>query len=288
MINKIIIDPSIEDAIKRALHEDIRNGDITTTAIFNEGIYADGYFLVKENGIIAGLEIVQKVLELVDDSIKFESDFVNGQNVNRGTIVANISGKASSLLTAERTALNFFQRMSGIATLTNQYVDLIKHTNAKLLDTRKTMPGLRMLDKLSVMYGGGKNHRIGLFDMFLIKDNHIAVAGSITLAVKKCIEYKTKNKLDTKIEIEVTSLNQIEEAISSGADIIMLDNFDLDSLNKAVNFISNRCITEASGGVNLLTIKSIAETGVDFISVGAITHSVKALDISLELNLKQN
>ncbi|MBX2976338.1 MAG: carboxylating nicotinate-nucleotide diphosphorylase [Ignavibacteriaceae bacterium] len=288
MINKIIIDPSIEDAIKRALDEDIRNGDITTTAIFNEGIYADGYFLVKENGIIAGLEVVQKVLELVDDSIKFESDFVNGQNVKSGTIVANISGKASSLLTAERTALNFFQRMSGIATLTNQYVELIKHTKAKLLDTRKTMPGLRMLDKLSVMYGGGKNHRIGLFDMFLIKDNHISVAGSITSAVKKCIEYKINNKLATKIEVEVSSINQIEEAISSGADIIMLDNFDLDSLNKAVNIIANRCITEASGGVNLSTIKSIAETGVDFISVGAITHSVKALDISLELNLKQN
>jgi nicotinate-nucleotide pyrophosphorylase (carboxylating) len=288
MNKKIIFDPLTEQVIELAIREDIGIGDITTEAIFTDDIFAEGHFLVKEDGIIAGLDFVEKIFHNIDPSVEFKSNLVNGDKVSIGTIAAEVSGKAKSLLTSERTALNFMQRMSGIATSTASYIELIKHTNAKLLDTRKTVPGLRMIDKLAVLYGGGKNHRMGLFDMFLIKDNHIAIAGSISNAVMACKSFRIKNNIEAKIEVEVTSSAQIEETIEACADIIMLDNFDINEMKLAVTQINKRCLTEASGGVNLSTIKSIAETGVDFISVGAITHSVKALDISLELSIRKN
>lgn len=275
----------IDEAIQIALKEDIGSGDITTSAIFNDSIFAEGYFLVKQNGIIAGLEIAERVFLKYDDTVKFEWLTQNGSEVKSGDNVAKVQGKASTLLTCERTALNFLQRMSGIATTSAQYANLVSHTKAKIIDTRKTAPGLRAIDKLAVTYSGCSNHRIGLYDMFLIKDNHIAIAGSVSEAISACKKFREENYLYAKIEVEVTSVNQIEEAVNAGADIIMLDNFVVEEMKKAVLLINGRSLIEASGGVNLTTVKSIAETGVDFISVGALTHSIQSLDISLELNL---
>ena len=278
-----MIKTEILPIIITALEEDIKNGDITTLATIPDDLNADGKFLIKENGILAGIEVAELVFKTVDDRVDFKIMIDNGSKINKGEIAATVSGKAKSLLTAERTALNFLQRMSGIATSTKSYVDKISHTKAKILDTRKTVPGLRVLDKLAVKIGGGKNHRIGLFDMFLIKDNHIAVAGSITKAVQSCADYKSKNNLKSKIEVEVKNLAEVEEAIKTEADIIMLDNFSPSEMKKAVEIIGDKFETEASGGINLETIKEYAKTGVNYISVGALTHSVKALDISLEI-----
>jgi nicotinate-nucleotide pyrophosphorylase (carboxylating) len=204
-----------------------------------------------------------------------------------GDIAAEVEGKASSILPAERTALNFLQRMSGIATLTNKFVKEISHTKEKILDTRKTVPGLRLLDKEAVKLGGGKNHRIGLFDMYLIKDNHLEIAGSITNAVQECKKFQQKKNSNIKIEVETKNLEEVKEALACDVDIIMLDNFKTDPMKKAVELINRKCLVEASGNINLDNVKEVAETGVDFISVGALTHSVKALDISLEIELKK-
>jgi len=271
--------------IKNALQEDVKNGDITTKATISKSKKAIGEFLVKAEGIIAGLEIAKAVFKSVDPKIKFDIKIKDGSKVKYGDVAAVVSGKAQSLLTSERTALNFLQRMSGIATSANNYSEMVKHTKAKVIDTRKTVPGLRTLDKLAVKLGGCANHRIGLYDMFLIKDNHIEVAGSITKAVETCVKYNKKHRTKFKIEVETKNLKEVEEAIKTKADIIMLDNFDIDEMKKAVKIINGTSKIEASGGVNLETVKSIAETGVDFISVGALTHSVKALDISLEITL---
>jgi nicotinate-nucleotide pyrophosphorylase (carboxylating) len=280
------IDKNISSLIAYALKEDIRKGDITTEATISKSKKTAGRFLIKANGIISGLEIAKSVFKTVDPKIKFEIKIKDGSKVKFGDIAAVVIGKAQSLLTAERTALNFLQRMSGIATSANTYAEKINHTKAKVIDTRKTVPGLRALDKLAVKHGGCKNHRIGLYDMFLIKDNHIEVAGSITKAVEACIKYNKKHHKKFKIEVETKNLIEVEEALKTKADIIMLDNFEVNEMKKAVNLINGKCKVEASGGVNLDTIKSIAETGVDYISVGALTHSVKALDISLEISLK--
>ena len=271
--------------IKNALQEDVKSGDITTKATISKSKKATGKFLVKAEGIIAGLEIAKAVFKTVDPKIKFEIKIKDGSKVKHGDVAAIVSGKAQSLLTAERTALNFLQRMSGIATSANNYSEMVKHTKAKVIDTRKTVPGLRTLDKLAVKLGGCANHRIGLYDMFLIKDNHIEVAGSITKAVETCVKYNKKHRTKFKIEVETKNLKEVEEAIKTKADIIMLDNFEIDEMKKAVKIINGTNKIEASGGVNLDTVKTIAETGVDFISVGALTHSVKALDISLEITL---
>jgi nicotinate-nucleotide pyrophosphorylase (carboxylating) len=276
---------SILKIINNALKEDVKTGDITTKATISKSKKAVGKFLVKADGIIAGLEIAKTVFKTVDSKIKFEIKIKDGSKVKYGDVAAIVNGKAQSLLTAERTALNFLQRMSGIATYANTFADEIKHTKAKIIDTRKTVPGLRALDKLSVKLGGCANHRIGLYDMFLIKDNHIEVAGSITKAVEACIKYNKKHNTKFKVEVETKNLKEVEEALQTKADIIMLDNFKVDELKKAVKVINGKCKVEASGGVNLETVKSIAETGVDFISVGALTHSVKALDISLEIKI---
>lgn len=281
------INRNISKAILSALKEDIGREDITTKATISKSKKAFGSFFVKADGIIAGLEIAKTVFKAVDPKIKFEIKIKDGSKVKFGDVVAVVSGKAQSLLTAERTALNFLQRMSGIATSANNYAEKVKHTKAKIIDTRKTVPGLRLLDKMAVKIGGCKNHRIGLYDMFLIKDNHIEVAGSITKAVEDCIKYNKKHHTSFKIEVETKNIAEVQEALQTKADIIMLDNFQIGEMTQAVALINGKCKVEASGGINLETVKVIAETGVDFISVGALTHSVKALDISLEIAIKE-
>ena len=288
LLNKIISkDYEIEKIIKTALEEDIGRADITTSALVHDTTIGEGIFLVKENGMLAGFEIVENVLKLVDNTLKFKKFFKDGDIVKKGSIVAKVKGKASSILTSERTALNFFQRMSGIATSANQYQKKINHTKVKIIDTRKTVPGLRLIDKLAFKLSGCANHRMGLYDMFLIKDNHISAAGSITSAIEKCKEYRKKYNLDSKIEVEAANLDQVKEALKCEVDMIMLDNFNLNAMKKAVELINGKSEIEASGNITLDTVKEIAETGVDYISVGAITHSVKALDISLELKIEK-
>ena len=275
----------IIETVKKALDEDIQGGDITTQAIIPDSVFGKGKFLVKADGIIAGLNVARSVFQNLDNEIAFNVLIPDGKNVITSDIVAVVEGKASSVLTGERTALNFLQRMSGIATLTNTFVEKTKHTKVKILDTRKTVPGLRLLDKEAVRLGGGKNHRIGLFDLFLIKDNHIEIAGSITKALNACRKLQQEKKISLKIEVETKNLEEVNEALSCNVDIIMLDNFDTDIMKKAVAIINGKCLVEASGNININNVKEVAETGVDFISVGALTHSVKALDISLEVEL---
>lgn len=276
---------NINEIIRRALDEDIHAGDVTTQAVISDSVLGKGKFLVKANGVIAGLNVAKNVFEMVDNRIDFEILIPDGGKVKEGYIAAQVEGKASSILTAERTALNFLQRMSGIATLTNTFVEKIKHTKAKILDTRKTVPGMRLLDKEAVRLGGGKNHRIGLFDMFLIKDNHIEIAGSITNAVNDCRKFQGRKNSNLKIEVETKNLDEVKEALNCNVDIIMLDNFKTEMMKKAVTLNNGKCLVEASGNINIENVKEVAETGVDFISVGALTHSVKALDISLEVEL---
>lgn len=278
---------NIEDIIRLALDEDIQTGDVTTQAVLRDIVLGKGKFLVKAIGVIAGLNAAANVFEIVDKEIDFKILIPDGREVKTGDIVAQVEGKASSILTAERTALNFLQRMSGIATLTNKFVEEISHTKVKILDTRKTAPGLRLLDKEAVRLGGGKNHRIGLFDLFLIKDNHIEIAGTISKAVDACRNFQQKKNSNLKIEVETKNLEEVKEALACDVDIIMLDNFSIDLTKKAVTQIAGKCLIEASGNINLDNVKEVAETGVDFISVGALTHSVKALDISLEVELRK-
>jgi nicotinate-nucleotide pyrophosphorylase (carboxylating) len=281
------VDAIIKKIIRRALDEDIQTGDVTTQAVIPDSVFGKGKFLVKADGVIAGLSVAKNVFEMIDDKIDFKVLIPDGEKVKAGDIVAEVEGKASSILTGERTALNFLQRMSGIAALTNKFVEEVNHTKAKILDTRKTVPGLRLLDKEAVSLGGGKNHRIGLFDMFLIKDNQIAIAGSITNAVKACKKFQQKKNSNFKIEVETKNLEEVKEALACNVDIIMLDNFNTEMMKKAVILINGKCLVEASGNINLDNVKKVAETGVDFISVGALTHSVKALDISLEVELRK-
>jgi nicotinate-nucleotide pyrophosphorylase (carboxylating) len=271
--------------IRNALDEDIQTGDVTTQAIIPESVFGKGKFLIKANGVVAGLTVAKNVFEMVDKKLDFKILIPDSKKVKTGDIVAEVEGKASSILTAERTALNFLQRMSGIATFTNNFVDKINHTKAKILDTRKTVPGLRLLDKEAVRLGGGKNHRIGLFDMFLIKDNNIEIAGSIASAVEACRNFQQKKNSNLKIEVETKNLEEVKEALACNVDIIMLDNFNTELMKNAVAIINGKCLVEASGNINIDNVKEVAETGVDFISVGALTHSVKALDISLEVEL---
>ena len=273
----------IRKIISLALAEDIGKGDITSLATVRKNQKAIGKFLVKENGVIAGLKIAKQVMKTVDSKIKFNILIEDGSKVKQGEIVAEVFGNARAILTAERTALNFLQRMSGIATASSIYAEAVSHTKSKVIDTRKTSPGLRLLDKMAVKLGGCDNHRIGLFDMFLIKDNHIEIAGSITKAVDSCRRFMKKKKKKSLIEVETKNMKEVEEAIANKVDVIMLDNFKVEEMTEAVKLINGRCKIEASGGVNLSNIKTIAETGVDYISVGGLTHSVKALDISLEI-----
>ena len=268
------------EIITRALAEDIGSGDITSDWTIPPDLHLKGDLVAKQVGVIAGLEVAALAFAAVDPCVQFTPLASDGDRVTRGTVVARVVGPARSILTAERTALNFLQRMSGIATDTRRFVDAVAGTRAVILDTRKTCPGLRLLDKWAVRLGGGQNHRTGLYDMVLIKDNHIAAAGGITQAVRKARERVPRGIL---IEVEVKSLAELDEALALGVDRIMLDNMSLDDIREAVRRTQGRVKLEVSGGVTLSTVTKIAATGVDYISVGALTHSPQALDISLEL-----
>ncbi|MBN2516331.1 MAG: carboxylating nicotinate-nucleotide diphosphorylase [Deltaproteobacteria bacterium] len=266
--------------IREALEEDIGSGDVTTLAVLTGDETGTAEANAKEDIIVAGIGIFREVFLHSDNDIQFVPERKDGQSVNKSGIIAHISGKLASILSAERVALNIFQRMCGIATLTKKYVDAISGTKAKILDTRKTMPGLRAFDKYAVKIGGGYNHRMGLYGGVLIKDNHISAAGGIVNAVTRAL-----NNIPPalKIEVEVKNLTEVEEALSAGADIIMLDNMNTDDMKQAVSLIDGKALIEASGGVTLSNVRDFAETGVDFISIGAITHSAPAADISLNI-----
>lgn len=264
-----------------ALQEDVGVGDITSQATIQPDTHLTGKLLAKEAGVVAGLFVAREVFAQVDPNIAFETLVRDGDPVKAGTVIARVSGRGPALLTGERVALNFLQRMSGIASMTRRYQDAVAGTGATVLDTRKTVPGLRLLDKLAVRLGGGANHRIGLYDMVLIKDNHILAAGGITAAVTLVRQHPAAQGL--QIEVEVENLSQLEEAMAQHVDRVMLDNMDVATMRTAVEFAAGRVELEASGGITLDTIRAVAETGVDYISVGALTHSVVAMDISLDL-----
>ncbi|MGA7160713.1 MAG: carboxylating nicotinate-nucleotide diphosphorylase [Bacteroidota bacterium] len=284
MSNDLLHDSKIGRLIEQALHEDIGFGDITSESLIPEERLGSAILQVKENGVISGLELAGIVFKYTESQTTVTPHVRDGDFVQAGQTVADVQGTVRGILLGERVALNFLQRMSGIATLTHKYVHAVAGTKAKIIDTRKTAPGLRMLDKKAVRDGGGENHRFGLDQMVLIKDNHIVAAGSIAGALTKCNYYLSEQNLQLKIELEVTSLGQVEEALACGGlDRILLDNFELEPMGKAVQLINHVVEVEASGGVTLQKVKAIAETGVDFISVGALTHSPKSLDISLEL-----
>ena len=274
----------IETFIKQALKEDIGAGDFTSLACIDPDKNAQAQLIVKESGILSGIEIALSVFALVDKNLDIDSLTNSGTSIKKGEIVLTVSGKARSILQAERLVLNIMQRMSGIATLTYQTAQLIAHTKCKLLDTRKTTPGFRFFEKLAVIHGGGVNHRIGLFDMIMIKDNHIDYAGGIKNALERTYSYQHKNNLNLKVEIETRNLHEVKEVLKSGfkVDRIMLDNYSPQNLLEAIKLIDGYCETEASGGIDSSTIKEYAETGVDYISMGALTHSYKSLDLSLK------
>ena len=274
------ISGEIDACIQRAITEDLGSGDATTNAIVPPSLKIQGNITAKQAGIIAGLDVAAKVFFALDETVAFETTVSEGERVADGTVVAKLYGPARALLTAERTALNFLGRMSGIATLTRQFVDKVAGTSAKILDTRKTAPGLRVVDKLAVLRGGGCNHRQGLFDMILIKDNHIAAAGSLAQAVSRVRDSGT----NLEIEIEAANLQDVEAAIALGIQRILLDNMSLTMMKDAVQLTAKRSQLEASGNVTLDTVASIAETGVDYISVGALTHSAKVFDVSLKFD----
>ncbi len=274
---------TIYSQVVEFLKEDLGRGDITSHSTVRGGIRGRGRFLAKQDFVVCGIEIAEAVFSVLDADIQLESHAYDGDRLTKGTEFARIEGNALTLLEGERTALNLLQRLSGIATLTKTFVDAIQGTNARIVDTRKTTPGLRMLEKYAVSVGGATNHRFGLDDGVLIKDNHIALAGG----VRRAIEYarQTAHHL-MKIEVEVANQTQLREALDAGADVIMLDNMSAAELRECVTIIrgtAKNVVIEASGGVNLTTVREIAETGVDLISVGAITHSAVAVDISLKI-----
>lgn len=272
----------IDKLIDLAFAEDIGEGDHTTLCSIPSSAIGMASLVIKEKGILAGVDVAIKVFHKLDSQLKIDVLIKDGSSVKLGDVVFTVEGKVQSILQAERLMLNIMQRMSGVATATNRYVALIEGTGAKVLDTRKTTPGMRMLEKQAVRLGGGVNHRIGLFDMILLKDNHIDFAGGIESAVRGAKSYlKEKNK-SLKIEVEVRDMDELNEALSvGGIDRIMLDNFTPDATREAVAIVKGRVELESSGGITSETIRSYAETGVDYISVGALTHSVKGLDMSL-------
>ncbi|MBI9057054.1 carboxylating nicotinate-nucleotide diphosphorylase [Labilibaculum sp. DW002] len=267
----------IELIINHAFQEDIGNGDITTNNIVPENKLASASMTAKADGIIAGIDIAEMVFRKLDENLEWNPKIKDGDSVKKGDVILEIKGTFRALLTGERLALNLMQRMSGIATETAKYVAETKGSKVKILDTRKTVPGLRTFDKYAVKMGGGTNHRIGLYDMVMIKDNHIKMAGTITAAVE---QVRKSIPSEIKVEVETTNLQEVEEAVNAGADIIMLDNMSNELMCEAVDLINGKALIEASGNMNLERISGVAKTGVDFISVGALTHSVIALDIS--------
>ena len=273
----------IEDLLDLAFAEDIGDGDHTTLCCIPESQKGKAQLLIKEEGVLAGVEIAKRVFAKFDPELQVEVLIEDGTHVKPGDIAFYVSGKERSLLQTERIVLNLMQRMSGIATQTNKYAQEIADLHTKVIDTRKTTPGLRILEKMAVKIGGGGNHRIGLFDMILLKDNHIDFAGGIENAVSNAKRYLKEKGKNLKIEVEVRNLDELDQVLKiGGVDRIMLDNFDTETTRKAVKIINGRCETESSGGITFKTLRSYAECGVDFISVGALTHSVKGLDMSLK------
>jgi nicotinate-nucleotide pyrophosphorylase (carboxylating) len=272
---------SLDRLIEQALLEDIHTGDITTQAVVAEARPASARLIAKEPLVLAGLFVAGKVFQRLNPDVIFTALHVEGSRVAKGDVLATVEGNAADLLMAERVALNLLQRMCGIATLTSSYVQAVSGTKARIVDTRKTTPGLREIEKYAVRVGGGINHRTGLYDGVLIKENHIAAAGGIAEAISRARAYIPHT---LKIEIETETPGQVEEALAAGADIIMLDNMDCATMRRCVGMIACRALVEASGGVNLDTVRAIAETGVDIISVGALTHSSRAMDISMLLD----
>lgn len=277
------VDQLEDKLIELAFAEDIGDGDHTTLCCIPDDAMGKSKLLIKEEGILAGIEMAKKVFNAFDPTMQVEVFINDGTHVKPGDVAMVVSGKVRSLLQTERLMLNIMQRMSGIATMTNKYVKLLEGTNTRVLDTRKTTPGLRMIEKQAVKIGGGTNHRIGLFDMILLKDNHVDFAGGIPNAINRCHEYLRTKGLDLKIEIEVRNFDELQQVLScGGVDRIMLDNFTVEDTKKAVDIIAGRYETESSGGITFDTIRSYAEQGVDFVSVGALTHSVKGLDMSFK------
>lgn len=274
--------PQVEQIITLALNEDIGTGDITTLSTIPADKTALGRFVAKEDMILCGIDLAAHIFARVDPSIELKANFKDGDAVKKGDVIATVSGNAQNVLTGERTALNFMQRLTGIATRTHASVAEVAGTNAKITDTRKTTPGLRVLEKYAVRVGGGTNHRFNLADGVLIKDNHIAVSGGIKNAVKNA---RAVIPHTLKIEVEVETKEQLAEALDAGADIIMLDNMSYDLMRECVGLVAGRALVEASGNMGEKNLREVAETGVDIISIGALTHTVKAADISLKFQI---
>jgi nicotinate-nucleotide pyrophosphorylase (carboxylating) len=273
----------VERLVRAALAEDVGSGDVTTLATVPENMQARAAMVAREPLVAAGLALAEAAFTVMSPKVAFDRRFAEGAAVAAGQTLARLEGSARALLSAERVALNFVQRLSGVATLTAQYVAAIRGTKAQILDTRKTTPGWRRLEKYAVACGGGRNHRFGLFDMVLIKDNHLAALKSETPnAISAAVDRARRRYPQLKVEVEADTIRQVEQAVAAGADIILLDNMAVDQLKAAVRLVSGRAQTEASGGVNLKTVRAIAETGVDFISVGALTHSARSVDIALD------
>ena len=275
-MNFLQLDKQIQDW----LAEDIGSGDITTLALVPAAAKTNAIIHAKDSGILAGIDVARRVFELLDKDIQFDAKLADGAALTNGSIIAEIKGNAQAILTGERLALNLLQHLSGVATGTHKLAAIAAPFGAKLADTRKTTPGMRLLDKYAVKAGGGANHRLGLYDAMLIKDNHIQVAGGITEALNRAHDYASHM---TKIEIEVESLAEVKEALAGKADVIMLDNMSIADMTEAVKIINKQAVVEASGGISEATLADVAKTGVDVISVGALTHSVKALDISMDI-----
>ena len=280
MLENMLENISLRELIDLALKEDIGPGDVTTNSLIPPGCSAAGLIVAKEEGVVAGLPVAEAVFRRLDPAVNLSFQVREGEQVTNAQILARVEGNARALLTGERVALNFLQRLSGIATYVHRLVRLLEGSKAKIVDTRKTIPGLRLLEKYAVRVGGGNNHRFGLYDAVLIKDNHLKITGSIKRAIQQA---RFRIPLTMKIEVEVENLAGVAEALAAGADIIMLDNMDLPTMREAVDFVAGRALLEASGGITEKNILAVAQTGVDFISVGALTHSARVLDISLEV-----
>jgi nicotinate-nucleotide pyrophosphorylase (carboxylating) len=276
-------DRDLRSFILNALAEDTGSGDHSSLASIPASVTGRARLLIKENGIIAGLSIASEVFLITDPSLETEILIEDGSRVTHGDIALTVAGRVHSILRAERLVLNIMQRMSGIATATAAYVEMVSGTRARITDTRKTTPGMRSLEKEAVRLGGGVNHRMGLYDMIMLKDNHVDYAGGITAAVRRTQEYLRKHKLPLKIEVESRNLNEVREVLEAGGvDRIMLDNFDIPATREAVALIGGRTETESSGGITLANVRDYALCGVDFISIGALTHHIKSLDMSLK------
>lgn len=277
-----VTDKALKTFIKAAIEEDVHTGDHSTLATIPKNLEQKAKLLVKENCILAGVDMAKEIFNFIDKDLKLEVFIKDGEQAQVGDVAFHVTGKAQSILSAERLVLNCMQRMSGIATLTHEWDQRLVGTKTKLLDTRKTTPNFRICEKWAVAIGGGTNHRYGLYDMIMLKDNHIDYNGSITNAVKMAKDYIEKNKLSLKIEVETRNLDEVEEAIKAQVDRIMLDNMDITSMTEAVKMINGQCETEASGGITRDQLKDVAKTGVTYISAGALTHSANNIDLSLK------